>query len=284
MRALYGGTSDVFCWTRKPCRLADGTPHVAIISADPDGGQLRLMTDGLVCRKTLSAGAARTSNNLLFGSLSAALNKYFTGDIAEVVVWQRALSEEEMTAATEHFAAAYAFRPLAKYPFGLEETPARGLRATNIVVASGAVLRVPQSATSPLTLGAGQTVSGDGVVEGTIRFGAGAVLDFTRPLPAIDDVRLSGCTLHFPAPQSTPYSIPNLSEVSGAIVVDVSAWSGMRPFPARVDLLAIPQELIAAGTTFTQSGLKPSVSMIYYNSSTGILQLRNTTGFSMSIK
>jgi len=283
MRALYGGTSDVFCWTRKPCRLADGTPHVAIISADPDGGQLRLMTDGLVCRKTLSAGAARTSNNLLFGSLSAALNKYFTGDIAEVVVWPRALSEEEMTAATEHFAAAYAFRPLAKYPFGLEDTPARGLGATNIVVASGAVLRVPQSAAAPLTLGAGQTVSGDGVVEGTIRFGAGAELDVSRPLPAIDDVRLSGCTLRFPAPQATPYSIPNLSEVSGAIVVDVSAWKGIREMPAKVRLLEIPPAVVAPGATFTQTGLKSS-SRVVYDADSGELLLCTMRGIRITLK
>ncbi len=282
---LYGGTSaDVACWTRKPCRLADGTPHVAILSADPDGGQLRVMTDGLVCRKSLASGASRNSNPLVFGSLSPALAKHFTGEIAAVAVWDRALSEAEMTAATEHFAAEYALRPLAKNVFGLENTPARGIAATNIAVASGAVLRLPQSATSPLTLGAGQTVTGDGTIQGTVRFGVGAVVDFTQTMPAIDDVRLAGCTLRFPAPQAAAFSIPNLSEVSGAIVVDVSAWRDRRPFPARVNLLSIPPEVIAEGTTFTQSGLKPSVSTVLYNVSTGTLQLRNTTGFSMSIK
>ena len=278
VRGLYGGTSaNVSCWTRKPCRLADGTPHVAVISADPDGGQLRLMTDGLVCRTALSSGAARTANPLVFGSHAASLNKHFTGYIAEVVVWSHALSEAEMSAATEHLAAQYSFRPLAKYPFGLEKTLARGIGATNIAVAAGATLRLPQSATAPLTLGAGQSVSGAGEIQGSVRFGVGSVVDFGSTLPAIDDVQLAGCTLRFPAVDAGAFSMPNVSSVSGGITVDVSAWKGVGSMPSRVNLVQFDPAVVDAGTTFTLTGLDGR-SSINYDSETGMLQMRSQSG------
>ena len=142
---------------------------------------------------------------------------------------------------------------------------------------------MPQSATSPLTLGAGQTVGGTGTIQGSVRFGSGAVVDFGDVLPSIDDVQLAGCTLRFPAANGGAFALPGVSSVTGSITVDVSAWKGAGAIPPRVNLLQLDPAVVDDATVFTQMGLR-SNSTIIFNRETGLLQLVTLKGFIISVK
>ena len=281
---LYGSASGgVAAWTRKPCRLADGTPHIVILSGDQETDTLVQMTDGLACRKTgLTTPTARGNHVLHFGgSAKGATNaKCFTGDIAEIVVWDRALTETEMTAATGNLAAKYKIRPLAKMPFAEEQIDTCGLSATNISVAAGATLRLPISRTAPLTLTNGR-VSGEGRVLGSVRFAAGSTFDVSTS-PAIEDVQLAdGAVLKLDGRVLTA-PLTGISSVTGHVTVDLTAVAEALPKKSRWPIVTM-DAASAEGATFEVVGGDRSLS-VEYSERLGALAVCRQLGCTLIIR
>lgn len=282
---LYGSaTGGVTAWTRKPCRLADGTPHIAILSGDQEADTLVQMTDGLACRKTgLTTTAARGNYILHFGgsATGATTAKCFTGDIAEIVVWGRALTESEMTAATENLAAKYKIRSLAKMPFEENDIDTYGLGATNITVAADATLRLPVSKIAPFTLTAG-TLSGEGRVLGSVRFAAGATADFGT-LPAVEDVQLAdGAVLKLDTGVLTT-PLAGISSVSGCVTVDISAIASQLTKKSRWPIVAIDAAAVE-GATFSVTGSGDMKMSVEYDANLGCLVLRQQFGLMLIVR
>ena len=245
--------------TAKPMRMNDGAAHVVVLSIDGTNAKMRRLVDGHFREAATTLSGARSSHNLKIGSLRSNLNAgYFTGDIAVVVLWTRALDADEMSEVQEHYAKKFRVRPLARKAFALSEVADRGIGATNIHVAAGATFSVGLSSTSPFALSAGQTLSGAGDFNGSYRFGDGAVLDLGNVTVAnVEDVQIAdGAIVKIPlSALSAPVSMATASSVSGTVEIDMSAlegqmskrWQGVMSFdPAAID----------EGVAFAVTGLR----------------------------
>ena len=277
----YGSASGgAHCFVRKPCRLADGAVHVAILSADQTNQRLWQMIDGRATGVALTTTKARTAYDVLIGSLCTAKDKYFTGDIAAVAIWDHALTVEEMTAVTEHYAERYSFYPLAKSKFAAADLTERGVAAKEIKVGTGATLLLPMSAARPFTLKAGQSLTGEGTVFGSVRWGAGTVLD-TGSAARPEDLQLQDATIRFAA-GTVPYDGSHITSVSGAITLDVTAVVPT-PLPSRLLLITLPKGVVADGTVFRLVGAD-SFSRAFYDESRGGLILRTSRGLQLLVR
>ena len=225
-------TGDQFCNDFKPARLDDGLPHVAVFAVDPTAKTLNVMTDGRLTSRpffaTATSFAARGSYATTIGALNAASGDtagFFTGDVAEVVFYGRALGEDEMTQLSASLAGKYAFRLLDKAAY--ETTESTGLAATGISVAEGAELRLPLNATAPVTLGDGGTLAVAGTVSGSVRLGAGAVYDAAATTGVIEDLQLAGAT--FLASKTSVVTIGSALSGTAKLVLDGEWASGAAP-------------------------------------------------------
>lgn len=272
---------------RKPCRLNDGLPHVAVYTGDSNMnvGTYRLMVDGVFTENKMSYGTPwpgyDSSRPHVIGALRAGVG-HFTGDIMGITFWKSYLTEDEMFAICQKAACDYGFNLKERRAFTVAEMTTRGIAATNYTVAAGATLRMPLSATAPLTLGAGATLSGAGAFEGSYRFGAGSVLDFAT-LPAnIEDVQVAdGSTVRFAA-GATPVNGGNISSISGEVTFDVSALPDVQKH-SRLPLVAIDKRRIAPGTAFQIVGACNG-ARIEYDDAKGVLLLVQTVGLIIFIQ
>lgn len=217
-------TGVQYCNEFKPARLADGLAHVSVFSVDATAKKMNLMTDGRILVRDFFAAttsfAARGAYATRIGALGDGVG-FFTGDVAEVVFYDRALTETEMTQLSESLAAKYAFRLLDKAAY--EATASTGLGAKKISVSANATLVLPESATSPLTLGKDDELSVEGSVLGSIRIGAGAAFNAADSTGAVDDLQFQGGK--FVATSAGPVRIA--SRMSGtADLVFEGEWSG----------------------------------------------------------
>ena len=233
---------------RRPCRLNDGLPHVAVYSFDGSASPSvsQLMVDGVYRKATdTKAGVARASLPFLIGQMDKGYG-WFTGDIAEVRVWSRALSKDEMKALSAHVAAEYGFRLLPMTRFDDAPTGSYGLGAKEIEVKAGATLRMPLSTTAPFAVKPGQKLYGAGTFAGSYRFGDGAVLDLTGDVPEmIEDVQFAGGTWK---PQAATAALPAFGRFAASGVVTVVLPDG-EPVSRKRALATYETADIAPGTT-----------------------------------
>jgi len=175
--------------------MDDGETHCVIASVDGTNGNIWMMADGSWTSAQIeSAQAARDdSMRMLVGGVSgqgSQITKFFDGDIAAIRLYNRALTVAEMDAVTDYYAAKYAIRRAPTVGVDSATAPNYGLAATNIAVASGAVLRLPSGEASPFKVGAGQTMSCGGTVQGTLGVASGGVLSMGGEGMAVEDLRL----------------------------------------------------------------------------------------------
>lgn len=227
----------------KPCHLNDGEGHVAVFGFSKSSKKLHRMTDGMyLLSKDSVSSASRSGYDVLIGALTPT-NGFFKGDIAEIRVWTRALTRAEMLAASEKAASDYGFRLLAKEAFAADGL-AHGLGATNITVAAGAKLLLPRSATAPLTLGAGQSISGEGVVAGTLKLGPGGVLDAAGDvLSKIENLVLAGGTVKIGAANQQTLAVHDLDVAAGGTLRVVGTLADKRSFLVYDSLVGDPSAL-----------------------------------------
>ena len=189
------GTSSC-CFVRKPFRLDDGLPHVAALTRDAAGGTYVWMVDGVPQPGTTTSVAALGSFDVLVGALAKEIdNGFFSGDIATVRLWDKAMTREGLKATSERLAWEYGFRLMSPFGHALGGLADRGLAATNVNVAAGATLKLPVSETAPLTLGRDRTFANAGAVEGALALADGATLKLSAygdQAPAFGVLRLSG--------------------------------------------------------------------------------------------
>ena len=273
---------------RKPCRLNDGLPHVAVFtgdSKDASTGVFRLMVDGVYTENTMGYATPwpgyDSNRPHVIGALRAGVG-HFTGEIMGFTFWHSLLTEDEMLAICQKAAFDYGFNLKERRAFSANELTTRGISATNYTVAAGATLRMPRSSTAPLTLGAGATLSGEGAFEGSYRFGSGSVLDFAT-LPAnIEDVQVAdGSTVRFAA-GATPVNGGNISSISGNVTFDVSALPDVQK-RSRLPLVAIDKRRIASGTTFQIVGAHDE-AQVKYDDAKGALLLVQPFGLIISFQ
>ena len=175
--------------------MDDGEVHCVIASVDGTNGNIWMMADGSwTSAKIESAGAVRdTSKRMLVGGVGGEgshATKFFDGDIAAIRLYDKALTVAEMDAVTDYYAAKYAIRRAPTVGVDSASASGYGLAATNIAVASGAVLRLPSGEASPFKVGAGQSISGGGTVQGTLGVAAGGALSMGGEGLAVEDLRL----------------------------------------------------------------------------------------------
>ncbi len=261
------GGATVF--SRKPCMLNDGQVHVVILNLDMNNKLLTQMVDGLPQYKKVETTNARGNYDLLIGSLCKDKDWcYYTGDIGAVAIWDKALTRAEIDQVTTHYAQEYSFYPLAKGLFTEANLTERGIAAKEIVVEDGAALILAESAASPFTLKSYQTVTGDGRVFGSVRWGENAVYDTDAAAKDIDDVQLASAKLKFAA-GSLPFENAKISSISGSMKLDVSAV--MTGSPAlRTTLMNVAPGVVKDGTTFEIIG-GPMSSRAYYDNGKLIL-------------
>ena len=245
--------------TAKPMRMNDGAAHIVVLSIDGANARMRRLVDGHFREAATTLSGARSSHNLKIGSLRGNLDAgYFTGDIAAVVLWTRALDADEMSEVQECYAKKFCVRPLARKAFALSDLADRGIGATNIHVAAGATFSVGLSSAHPFALSAGQALSGEGDFIGSYRFGDGAMLDLGSVTAAnVEDIQIAdGAVVKIPSSAlSAPVSMETASSVSGTVAIDMSAlegqmskrWQGVMSFdPAAID----------EGVAFAVTGLR----------------------------
>ncbi|MDO5319553.1 MAG: hypothetical protein Q4G65_13065 [bacterium] len=266
------------CFTRKPFRLHDGLPHVAVLTRDAAAGTYIWMVDGVPTAGTTTEKNALGTYDVLVGALAKTVdNGFFTGDIADIRLYNRAFSRDELRALSERCAWEYGFQLLGQYGWTAATVPDRGLGVTNIVVAAGACVRMPVSDTAPFTLNPGQIVSGAGLLSGTWRVGTGAELDFASFTGTFEDLRLAdGATLRFPGTDGLPVDCTKVTEAAGSVGVDVSALAGAQ-LRARTTLATFDPALVPSATVFVMEGL-PKSSSLAYDAQTGELTLVTMTG------
>jgi len=165
---------------RKPCDLDDGEPHVAIFSADETALKLRTMVDGHFTEQASTLSGALNSTRALFigGMNGSEAGRYFDGDIAEIRLFDVALSWSDMKALTEEWCAKYGTRPLTGAVFADGDAPGSGLGVTNVTVAAGATLALPTGETAGYTVSPTRTLANAGTVSGTLALADGARLPF----------------------------------------------------------------------------------------------------------
>lgn len=180
----------------KPNLLNDGKPHVAVLSVSKTDGRLAMMVDGRYSSTDTTIVNARAAANLVFGIFKANPGKvndrqHFTGDIAMVRLYDKALSRAEMDTLTQAACATYGFRPAAKLGAAWGADGA-GLGAKSVSVASGATLRLPNASVSPYAVAAGASFGGAGTVEGTLALADGAVLKCAAEPLTVENLIVSG--------------------------------------------------------------------------------------------
>ncbi len=268
---------------RKPCRLNDGLPHVAVFtgdSKDASTGTFRLMVDGVYTENTMGYATPwpgyDSNRPHVIGALRAGVG-HFTGDIMGFTFYHAYLTEEEMFAICQKAAIDYGFNLKERRAFTVAEMTSRGISATNYTVAAGAALRMPLSATAPLVVGPGTTFSGAGAFEGSYRFANGGVADFGGVTTAMEDVQIAdGGVMKFGADAATPVSGANVSSVSGNVVVDVTGLPALASGKPTTLLMAIDGDRIAIGTEFSVTGASKGAA-VSYNAARGglVLDRRN---------
>ena len=274
----YGSSSgEATLFQRRPFRLADGAVHIAILTGDQSAKRLSQMVDGQLVEVGLTTTKARASYDVLFGSLCKAKDNYFTGDIAAVAMWDHALTVEEMRTVTEHYAAEYAFYPLAKGTFSANDLVGRGCAATNIHLGTAATLIMPYSAEAPFTLGAGQTLTGEGRFAGSYRWGEGSILDLNGDVPGnMDDMQIAnGAVLVVNEIPESPVALTALTKVSGTVTVDASALADQK-LPSRIALATMNPSVVASGTAFNLAGLSHASAVVLQ--ADGTLELTTIKG------
>ena len=222
--AAYGNeTADQFVFSRKPCRLNDGEPHVTVVAFDASAKTYKLMTDGVFVEGTLANASVRGAYDLIFGAGTAS-SRYFTGDLAAVRIYDSALTKGQMRDLGEYFADRYGFQLLIGYKCTSGNRRAIGLGATNVTVAAGASFAVPVNEQSAaFSLKAGATLSGAGDFLGSYGLTAGATLDITAACPSFfDDLQISGGTIRASKRQSSPMHVRRLA-VGATATVDLTA-------------------------------------------------------------
>ncbi len=163
---------------RKPFRLDDGLPHVAVLARDAGAGVVRWMVDGIPATWTTDDLTALGRSAVLVGALAKGSDVgFFEGDIAAFRLYDRALAEDEMRALSDWYGAQYGFGLAGRMAADYGELDSRGLGARTVRVAAGATLRLPVSDAAPFTVAAGHTLAVKGTVEGTLRLADGATLE-----------------------------------------------------------------------------------------------------------
>ena len=275
------GDGQYYNSPRRPVRLDDGKPHVAILSRDYETGVYSVMIDGLYNESNLklTAGRGAMSNKFFIGALTRLGTGCFSGDIAEVRFYEKSLSESEMSDLTEYWTQKYGVRRFHKGSYGLAKLDRFGLGATNITVASGAKLVLPRSASNPYAATSGASLHGSGDVAGSVRYSDGGVLDYAD-VPNIEDVQIAdgACVRISDVVLSRPIDGGNISAISGNVVIDVTDVASRLPKRSKLPLLSVAPESVAAGVSFTVEGGSRSMSAVY-DAESGCLVLCQHTGF-----
>ena len=250
--------------TRKPYNLNDGEVHITILSCDGASKKYMLMTDGCFLTGTLANNTARANVPVQIGSYQRGATDakyYFTGDIAAVKLYDKALTQAEMRDLGEHWAQKYATQLLVGYKYTTAHRRATGLAATNVMVSAGARLSMPLSDTAPFTMTRG-TLSGAGEFLGTYRLQGAAALDASEVAPSVlDELNLAGgATVKVSKDAFGSLKVRRLV-VSGANAVDITAGSTV---PGRREtILTYDEAEIDPDATWTVVGGDKNMSVVH---------------------
>lgn len=180
----------------KPFCLNDGKPHSLIFVCDQTEKKIRLMVDGVTSVKAITGATAPfTPTRILIGQINANGNSSFAGKIATIELYgERALTIEEMT--TRHTAFAHQYGITSWETDPTYETEKYGLASRAIHINPGASLILPKTPTNlpSFRLAAGQSLSGEGSVIGTLGLASGTLLPLDSTLPELDELRLDDQT------------------------------------------------------------------------------------------
>jgi len=220
-RLMAAWACDKYTYSARPLFVNDNMPHVAVLSRDGTSGKYEWMVDGVRVASGNSDSTTVTSGYVFqFGVLCDQQYGFYEGEIAAARVYQRALTHGEMSEICEYYAHKYGFMSRGQVAETAETVKAIGLGATNVTIAAGATLRLPNAATVPYTIGKGVTLSGEGTVEGKVRYGENSVYDLTLTIPTIEKLELKDCTVKADEDAADG---ANITSVSGTITIDPAA-------------------------------------------------------------
>ena len=284
--ATWSGNGEHYSYTTRPLFANDGQPHIAVLSRNGTTGDYVWMVDGarMASGSTASTTIA-TGFPVLFGVICGEQDYgYFEGEIAAARLYTNALTRAEMETLSEYYAEKYGMQCLKQMPQQITDAKAIGLGATNVTVAAGATLRLPKTSANPYTVKSGVTLAGAGSVEGSVRFGAGATVDFAA-LPSIEDVQIAdGATIALGEEVLTaPIEGGNVSAFSGTVTVDVSAIADRLPMKSRFPLIRVSASAVE-GATFAVVGADDKTMFVEYDAKLGCLVLRREVGLMVIVR
>ena len=264
--------------------MNDGEAHCVIASVDGTNSNLWMMADGAWKHaKIESAQAERHSTKrMLIGGISESGDssaRFFDGDIAAIRLYNKALSVEEMNAVTDYYAAKYGIRRAPTVGVDSASVSGYGLAATSITVTADATLRLPSGETSPFKIGAGQSISGGGAVQGTLGVAADGALAMGSEGLTVDDLRLdSGARIILTeAFARDPDAISaGALTASGTVNVEFGDGVDISSFGTeRLPLISVASAPSLAGGTASWSCEKGRVALVgntvYYTPAIGLV-------------
>lgn len=250
---LLAGYASSWFVNRRPFRLNDGMPHVAVFTRDAAGNYV-YMVDGRTYSGTTPDRNANGNVRMLLGKLATGQDTgYFDGDILAVRLYGLKLTAEEAKAISEHYAQTYGFR-LLPYLKTAENAANNGFGRVALEVGAAGTLVLPYSQTNPFTISDGRSLKGAGKVVGSVRYAGGGVLDLTDGLPWIEDLQLAdGMVLKTGSGASLPVDASRVKSVSGTITINVSELPADGPVRTPV-LTGLDERVVAAGSSFAVVG------------------------------
>ena len=271
------GSSDTTCLS-KLFDLADGQPHVAVVAYNNKGGVMSIMIDGLLSVQSEGTHALpRNAYRIILGSLNALSGQFFTGDLAAFRFYPECvLTPDDMTSLSTELASTYGVLLVVAHGNTLAPNPT-GVGRGDVQVCSGAALVLPAATNSAVTLGAGQTISGGGVVRGTLALGAGATLDIgLTEVLTLDALWLedgSKLVWRHSGDTGNTLSVESLKG-SGNVSVRIEGGDNL---PVRVPIIAYTSGEDLASITWAVSGGKNN-TRVEVNSETGTIDLVTPKG------
>lgn len=253
---LLAGYNWSWFVNRRPFRLNDGMPHVAVFTRDAAGSYV-YMVDGRAQSDTTPDCGANGTRRLLLGKLATGQDAgHFDGDILAVRLYHEKLTLDEARAVSEHYAYTYGFR-LLPYLKTAENVADNGFGRVALDVGADGTLVLPYSQTAPFTVSEGRSLTGAGRVVGSVRFGQGGVLNAADDLPEIDDLQFAdGMVIRVGPGAKLPLDGTAVATVSGKITLDATGFAASGDGPSRIEVLTgLGEGVVRDGTQFVVSGL-----------------------------
>ena len=266
---LLAGTGEPDTTLASSASYLDGKPHLLTFTRTEATGALALYVDGVeVATGTGSTDALTAPGQLTIGCQQV-LSNFFTGDVAEIKIFDAALTDSLRTAQEGTLESEYGLA-IPTVPTGVSATHTTGAATLSWTPSLGATsYHVKRSATSGGTYAALATVTGAGYTDPSLGNGQSAYYVVTA-INAAGESAASSVVYMGPAPvAASELSAPRFTLSSGSAQVTIATLAGRTYQLQRSDTLAAGS-WVNVGSAI--SGTGGNVALTDSSSRTGVVR------------